>query len=377
MKICIPQTIGPRMALAMFCAALFTYPAFASNQVTNINSPLHESVVIATGSFSELVHLSGFIHGFVKIAIPTEPCIPGDPCRNVPYSVHLNLQDVSGVGASSGLTYRANGAFNSQGLAMLPGGFSFETSFRVVAPPSIVASDPTVSNGPVMPIAGFVTLSADGAAQQADVTTGLVSHWAGDLDTSDATGLNPGTPVGQISYAQDGRVNEAFRFTGTGAVQVAQSASLEPATLTVATWVRHNGKPASAAYVVSKGAQGCTAASYGLYTGAGNLLFYVFDGAGFVLSPDAGTNVWDGNWHFIVGSYDGHAVRMYVDGLEVGFGTPTTLAIKYGLADDNKLYLGRYGSDACAGHLEADVDEVRLFNRVLSAAEVASMYSSQ
>src|SRR5205823_14394762 len=38
---------------------------------------------------------------------------------------------------------------------------------------------------------------------------------------------------------------------------------------------------------------------------------------GHVSSPDAGTGIWDGKWHHVAGTYDGAALRLYVDGHEV------------------------------------------------------------
>ena len=52
--------------------------------------------------------------------------------------------------------------------------------------------------------------------------------------------------------------------------------SLEPASkLTVTAWFK-GGAQATSSYLVSKGGQGCQAASYGLYTGPNtDLMFYV------------------------------------------------------------------------------------------------------
>ena len=58
------------------------------------------------------------------------------------------------------------------------------------------------------------------------------------------------------------------------------------------------------------------ASSYALYTGSnGGLRFYVSDGgAGASLSPAAGPELWDGQWHAVAGTFDGQTVRFYLDG---------------------------------------------------------------
>jgi hypothetical protein len=134
----------------------------------------------------------------------------------------------------------------------------------------------------------------------------------------------------------------ALRFAGDDLVRVATAPALEPDGVTVAARVRSTG-PGSFRYILSKGALSCTTASYGLYTGPdGGLVFYVSDGRGFTLSPDAGPRLWDNGWHRVLGAYDGQSVRLYVDGVQVGTGTPTTARIGYGLPDSSDLLIGGY-----------------------------------
>lgn len=71
------------------------------------------------------------------------------------------------------------------------------------------------------------------------------------------------------------------------------------------------GAQAPFVYLVSKGRQDCHAASYRPYTGPndGLILLRVAE-PGAVLHAGAGTGVWDNNWHFAVGTYDGNSVRL-------------------------------------------------------------------
>ena len=55
-----------------------------------------------------------------------------------------------------------------------------------------------------------------------------------------------------------------------------------------------------------------------------------------------GPYVWDGNWHFVAGTYDGAYVRFYVDGVEVTPATATSLTINYALPTNSNLYIGAY-----------------------------------
>src|SRR5262249_19160025 len=92
----------------------------------------------------------------------------------------------------------------------------------------------------------------------------LVSRWPGEGDARDIVGDNDGTLVNGVTFAP-GRVGQAFSFDGASFVKVPQAVSLEPATITAAAWVRSDHPPDDGvSYVLSKGALGCSAASYAL-----------------------------------------------------------------------------------------------------------------
>lgn len=153
----------------------------------------------------------------------------------------------------------------------------------------------------------------------------------------------------------------ALRFNGSQRVRVENAPSLEPDGVTVAARVRSTG-PGTFGYVVAKGALSCDTASYGLYTGeSGGLSFYVSDGSSYTLSEDAGSGLWDGRWHTVVGAFDGQSVRLVVDGTEVGSPVPAPLAIGYGLPDDQAFQLGDYsGPCGAAMGFVGDIDAAAL-----------------
>lgn len=105
----------------------------------------------------------------------------------------------------------------------------------------------------------------------------------------------------------------------------------------------------------------------------GGLQFYVSTngGTGYTLSPDPGSAIWDGRWHSVIGTYDGSTVRLYVDGQQVGAGTPDTAAISYGLATSNDLVIGEYPG-TCPGPMgfPGAIDAVKVFDRALGASEI-------
>jgi hypothetical protein len=185
---------------------------------------------------------------------------------------------------------------------------------------------------------------------------------------------NDGTLEGLAEWAP-GRFQGGLNFNGNAAaVRVSDSPSLDPASVSVSAWVNSSASPGNDKYILSKGANGCLGASYALYTGAnGGLEFYVSTNQGMsvTLSPDAGQSVWNGKWHNVVGTYDGSSVRLYLDGREVGSGTPDTTPIGYSLPGSNDLTIGNYPS--CPGvslDFSGAIDEVKIFNRALAPWEI-------
>ncbi|HEY6781325.1 MAG TPA: LamG domain-containing protein, partial [Thermoleophilaceae bacterium] len=77
----------------------------------------------------------------------------------------------------------------------------------------------------------------------------------------------------------------------------------------------------------------------------------------------------------VAGVFDGARVRLYVDGAEVGTGTPAP-AISYGLSG-NQFYVDGYPVSVCGnGDFPGGIDELRLYDRALSASEIARLASA-
>ena len=134
----------------------------------------------------------------------------------------------------------------------------------------------------------------------------------------------------------------ALVFDGTNYVTVANTGLLEPPRLAVDAWVRRSGSPGRWRYVLSNGSLQCNRSAYGLYSGwSGGMGFYVSGAAEYVISPEISPDiVWDGAWHHVIGSYDGDRVRLWIDGSQVGAGTPASGPIVYG--GGGGIYIGTY-----------------------------------
>jgi hypothetical protein len=209
-----------------------------------------------------------------------------------------------------------------------------------------------------------------------DEGAGQIAHDSSPFGVDARLGIADGADGADPVWVP-GVAGSGLRFDGGDALVLRDSTVLEPANVTIEAWVRRQGTPGAYAYVVSKGSLGCNFSSYGLYTGAGRgIAFYVSDGRGYVVSPAAApAQVWDGGWHHVAGTFDGKTVRLYLDGSQVGAGSPDAQPIQYGLAS-KAPYIGSYGG-GCQLGFSGDLDDVRVWSGALTADEATPSRPTQ
>jgi hypothetical protein len=206
--------------------------------------------------------------------------------------------------------------------------------------------------------------------------SGLVGWWKGDSNANDTIGGNNGTMQNGASFAA-GEVNQAFAFNGTNQfVAIPDAPALNPTnSLTVETWVYVSGRPSvDVATIVTK--QSTTVASdiqYQLesYNSPGGLTFrctvYLPTGYAFV---NGKTNVQLNTWYHIAMTYDNASLKLYVNGALDG-----SVAASGPIAPTTEpLRIGGAGSGSW--FFNGRVDEVSLYERALSLAELQAIFNA-
>lgn len=234
---------------------------------------------------------------------------------------------------------------------------------------------------------------------------GLVGYWKLDepagtaiaADSSDAM-RNSGSIVGSpgrvtsalppVSFSDGG----AFSFGMNDWVEVPDDPSLRPAAISIAVWVKLTNLTASAVcgaasnqmqYLVhrrnTRGAAGMFEGVALLKDGATFRLLLSSASTGAQGSARSTTAPAVGAWVHLVGTYDGASrIQMFVNGSLEGTGAFSG-AIDYD--PTRPLFIARTGECGGAGealwdaHLAGALDDVRIYNRVLSATEVMRLYA--
>ena len=192
--------------------------------------------------------------------------------------------------------------------------------------------------------------------------SGMVSWWPGDGNSNDIMGTNNGTLENGATFAA-GMAGQSFSFDGTDDyLQVPDSASLDlTSQITIDAWIN---PAALGRRVVDKITAGASD-GYLLDIWPGNVRFIVGN-----QGVNGSTPLTSGAWTHIAATYDGSQMRVYVNGVLDGSLT-TNIAIPV-----NSLPL-RIGADQNGSNqFNGLIDEVEIFNRALSAAEIQSIYTA-
>ena len=94
------------------------------------------------------------------------------------------------------------------------------------------------------------------------------------------------------------------------------------------------------------------------------------DGNGKLTRIPAKAAIEPGRWHYVVGTYDGTTMRLYVDGAAEAESTTQSGDILY--AEQGRYAIGAFVDDNEVNPFEGALYEVKTYNRVLTAAEIAA-----
>ncbi|MBU3896762.1 MAG: LamG domain-containing protein [Nanoarchaeota archaeon] len=202
----------------------------------------------------------------------------------------------------------------------------------------------------------------------------LTSYWRFE-DLTDETGNNDGIIAGTVTLTPLGKFNNAYDFSGGAGsyIDVGNDASLNPRTeISFGGWFKTTD---TQAVIMGKYSSG-TARQYATLlhsTYTGHISTILMNETGNFVQPmgSAGINAYDGNWHFVMTTYDGANVILYYDGVEQN---------RFGLTGDlesasaNNLWIGDI--NLAGWEMDGIIDEVKLYDRALSSTEITELYNN-
>ncbi len=166
---------------------------------------------------------------------------------------------------------------------------------------------------------------------------------------------------------EDGRYGNALQFNGDDFLTVTGESDFDLNEITVAAWIRVDSFSRQFQAIVTKGE---TAWRLQRFLATDRVMF-----AALGTSPRGvvgNANVNDGEWHHVVGIYDGAMYYLYVDG-QLDDSTPATGSVNN---NDQPVFVGD-NSQVFNRGFDGAIDDVFVFDRGLTAAQVADLYNGR
>lgn len=222
------------------------------------------------------------------------------------------------------------------------------------------------------------------------LSDGLIANFPLNGNAVDVSmnGLN-GTVYGAMPTTDRfGTPGSALQFDGQSWIQVPSNPKLNPSgQLTVAAWLNTDQLPSdantsayyAAQYAIAKGRDsqpGCYLLGISPAWDMpdplqGARIGFVIQDVNFTAPALYSTTfVQKGQWYFVVGTYDGNSIKLYVNGaLEAQVFINMTLG-----ANDNSLFIGHHDRQDFPYWFHGKIDDIRIYSRALNSGEVDELY---
>ncbi len=210
----------------------------------------------------------------------------------------------------------------------------------------------------------------------ADMTVGLQAHYAFEGDFTDSAGSNDGSNNG-ATLSTDARVgSESAAFDGASNNAVDLPASMIGADIgSVALWVKSPSNASGDDYIFygspvgSNGKGPETEMHLHLDDGVPEM-FFRDDALGIQFTMNAGIDLRDDEWHHLAVTWEaGGKFRLFVDGAMLD--SAAHPGSTYSFSDS--IVLGNAASVCCSRSFYGKLDDVRLYDRVLSKSDIATL----
>ena len=210
---------------------------------------------------------------------------------------------------------------------------------------------------------------------------GLLGHWrlneSGGTSVADASGnKNIGATIGGAIRTPAGRINGAVILDGSNdAISIPSSSSLNSITnqVTLSAWLYRNTAKTGWQNIVMRQYGTSTQEQFALALSGNSYAFVVNTLNNGMKALTAGTNKVN-EWVHLAGVYDGSTMKLYVDGNLLATMTGVTGNVRL---ESKPLFFGGgadgFDPNTLSQFVAGLVDDVRLYKRSLSAAEIKTI----
>ena len=271
---------------------------------------------------------------------------------------------------------------------------SFSLSAGVLPPGMTLSSAGVVSGVPSTPgTFDFTVLATDAVGmateqlcvlrvlQPVALPADLIAWWRGEPATGSAVpdiigghdgGFFSGNTAAAPVYAAHGKVGSAFAFDGTVYVRIPDAVELRPSEMTAEAWVFPTMQSGDHQSVIARGSSTNEDDIWWLGVFSGKPRFWSKHFGLGMQVLEAPSAIPLNQWTHLAISFDGTTKRLYINGAQVasqgGLG-----ALVYDVAAVPVTIGSDWAFNASTSRFNGRVDEVSLYRRALSSAEVFSL----
>lgn len=201
---------------------------------------------------------------------------------------------------------------------------------------------------------------------------GLAAHWqlneSSGTSAADSSGNGrTGTVTGTTSWVS-AMCNNGFSFNGSTKIQ-ASGLMGNPANLTLMAWANLTTADSAGSDIISLG----DCAHLRLDEGGTTMRGIIYNGSAWV-SVNLSQSFAGTGWHHFAFTFDdaANSLRLYIDG-QLAATASTNSSISYSGQGSNTV-IGRHGNGATNRDFTGIIDDVRVYNYALSAADILGIY---
>ena len=204
--------------------------------------------------------------------------------------------------------------------------------------------------------------------------TSCVATYRLNGDATDLSGNYNGTAT-SVTYVA-GQFGDAGSFNGTSSFIDTNYTMPSSSTYSFSVWFKSNSSARQALFgdIASSGF-GNTSRIILMIQNSGKFQFIIANGSSEwnEFTTVDSTPYADNNWHNIVLVISGTSVKLYADGNTTPIGDLTS-SVSAGTDGTQSISLGKMG-DENSNYLNGSLDQVRIFNKAITAAEVTTLYN--
>lgn len=274
-------------------------------------------------------------------------------------------------GASADIIANVRAALTGQATSPAPTPAPVPTPTPTPVTPAPTPVNPMPTPTPVNPTPTPTPVSPS-PTPSAALPAGALASLSFENSFADASGNNySGTGVGSPTFTS-GKVGQALALSGAGQYVTAAtfSPSFETMPYSVSLWFKTTNT--SAGNILSAGREGGCVTSPRVAVVGGRLEVDQNNGC-TSLAALSNTAIVANTWYHVVAVISGSSISLYVNGQLDKTVTGTANAG----GPQGCLFIGAQQSDTCAGaynFFAGAIDEVKIFNRALTASDVAALY---